>query len=320
MPTLKKLEDVAARRLGLLLIKYEREAAAVLSDALKEVRNTLTKIYDKYAVDGVLTKAQMTQYNRLTNLEAEITKNIKPSLNKVVALTKRLPAEVYQQSFFQHAWAMDGSQGVRLKWGTLNMGAILKNTENPMDKIIISKDLESQIGTLAAEMMRDEAIAGAKIALNNGLPLGKSYTAMARDLKKSINTTAARALRIIRTEGQTAMNSGQDAAYYKAEKAGVEGRYIWDATLDGRTRREHGDMDQKARNEKTGLFAGPGSEVSRYPADMNLSAGNRINCRCRLRFEVEGFSPLIRRTREKGLVPYQSYTDYATEYHPEWLK
>ena len=320
MPTLKELEDVAARRLDLLLIKYEKEAAAILRDALTETRNTLTKIYEKYAVNGVLTKAQMTQYNRLTNLEAEIVKNIKPSLDKVVALTNRLPSEVYQQSFFQHAWAVDGSQGVRLKWGTLNLDAILKNTDNPMDKIIISKDLESQIGKVAAKMMRDEAIAGAKIALSNGLPLGKSYAKMARDLKKSINTTAAMALRIIRTEGQTAMNSGQDAAYYRAQQNGVDGSYIWDATLEGNTRPEHGDLDQEARNEKTGLFKGPGAEVCRYPADTNLTAKNRINCRCRLRFEVEGFSPLIRRTREQGLVKYQSYTEYAKKYHPEWLK
>jgi hypothetical protein len=173
---------------------------------------------------------------------------------------------------------------------------------------------------IAAERMRQEARAGARIALNKGLPLGKSYMQMSNDLKRSIETTAYRALRIIRTEGQTAMNAGQDAAYYKAEELGVDGRYIWDATLDGDTRPEHAAMDQKARDEKTGYFAGPGGERSRYPTDENLSAGMRINCRCRLRFEVDGFSPILRRTRELGLVPYQSYNDYAKEYHPEWIK
>jgi uncharacterized protein with gpF-like domain len=109
----------------------------------------------------------------------------------------------------------------------------------------------------------------------------------------------------------TALNAGQAESYARAEKAGIEGAYIWDATLDGRTRPEHGAKDGEKRAED-GLFDPLDGVRPAYPGDGNLSAAMRINCRCRLRYEVEGYAPLLRRTREDGLVPYQTY--------PQWLE
>jgi hypothetical protein len=69
-------------------------------------------------------------------------------------------------------------------------------------------------------------------------------------------------------------------------------------------------MDGK-RADKDGFFSLGGVKV-KHPASGDLPAGERINCRCRIRYEVEGYSPQVRRTREQGIIPYQTY--------PEWVK
>ena len=292
---LTTLEDRAYQASLAKIIAQEKAASLVLKDALDDIRITMSKIYEKYAVGGVLSKAEMTRYNRLATAEAQIQEILDPALRKTRAIMNRVPALAYEEAFFRYAWAMDNGAAVRLKWGIVNMDQILANLANEMDKIAIET-----YGADARILVRK--------AINRGLPVGKSYLEMAKDLKTALETTNYNALRIIRTEGTTAMNAGQDAAYARAEDQGIEGSYVWDATLDGKTRPSHGTMDQKRRNEE-GVFDGPEGEHPHYPGDEILTAKNRINCRCRLRFEVEGYSPLIRRTRDEGLVPYQ---DYAT--------
>jgi uncharacterized protein with gpF-like domain len=98
----------------------------------------------------------------------------------------------------------------------------------------------------------------------------------------------------------------------KADDLGIEGGKVWDATLDGDTRPTHGAIDGKKADSK-GLFY-LGGNPAKYPADSALPAGERINCRCRIRYEVEGYSPQIRRTREQGIIPYQTYPEWVKEY------
>jgi len=307
MPSLSKLEDAANRATSAIIDNAEKEAQRVLAQALKEVRGIMAGYYEKYAVKGKLTYAQMTKYNRMVNLETEIVGAINPALSKTRNLMDRLPPDAYNESFFRYAWAVDASQGVRLKWGTLNLDAINKANENPFDWV-------------SREQWTVDARFAMRKAILKGMPIGKSYMDMSADLKKTLETTAYKALRIIRTETQSAINAGQNEAYKRAVENGVEGEYVWDATIDDRTRPSHGAKDQEIRDEKTGLFTPLAGIAPRYPADENLPAGERIQCRCRLRFQVAGYSPLLRRTREDGIIPYQNYTEYAKKYHPEWLK
>jgi hypothetical protein len=48
--------------------------------------------------------------------------------------------------------------------------------------------------------------------------------------------------------------------------------------------------------------------------------GNRYiavhNCRCGIRMDIEGYSPELRRSREQGIIPYQTYSDWESENGP----
>jgi SPP1 gp7 family putative phage head morphogenesis protein len=292
---LNEYEDMAYRLLQAKQLKYEKEVTAILVQALNDIRVQMSKVYEKYAVDGILTKAEMSKYSRLTALELQITAIIKPATSKIVSILKRVPPEMYGEAFFAYAWAMDQATEIALKWGVLNRDAVLENLDNPIDKI-------------AVERYKATAPIRARQALQNGLISGQSYTAMMRDFKKGLNILNSEAIRILRTEGATAQNAGQTDTYTKAKAQGVQGGRVWDATLDGRTRPEHGEADGQKEDAK-GMFH-VGGEVGPYPGWAGFSAANRINERCRARFEIEGYAPQLRRVRDVGVVPYVKYSDW----------
>lgn len=108
--------------------------------------------------------------------------------------------------------------------------------------------------------------------------------------------TKERALRIARTETTAALGGG---AWIARQEAIAEGAIIgeeWNAILDSRTRNMHKFADgQVTARDALGLWYvrdrngniladGPefvlGNERARYPGDPNLSAENRVNCRC----------------------------------------
>jgi SPP1 gp7 family putative phage head morphogenesis protein len=302
MADLARLEEQALSALERLQIQYERQVATVLRDALDQMRAEMQRLYDKYAIDGMLTKAEMTRYARYAAMEKQMLAILDPALRKSLRTITRLTEEQYQAAFFRYAWALDNGASVRLSWGVLNMDTILENLDNEMRKISLKT-----YGQGARIMIRR--------ALTEGLSQGKSYAQMIKDLRKALDTTYANALRILRTEGQTAINAGQYNAYLRALDQGVEGKRVWVATLDGRTRDQHAAMDGKSTNND-GEYRMPNGELTPYPTWEGLSAGNRINCRCSERFEIEGYEPQLRRTRDQGVIPYQTYADWEKEYGP----
>ena len=67
----------------------------------------MTKIYDKYAVDGKLTKVEMTKYNKYQTMEEQILKKLDPALKANIETIKKLLPDQFQQSFFQTYKCLD---------------------------------------------------------------------------------------------------------------------------------------------------------------------------------------------------------------------
>jgi hypothetical protein len=298
-----KLEDRAYTAILARERYYEREVQKQLKTALDTIRGKMAAIYARYAVDGQLSKADMTRYNRYATMERDMLAVVNQSTRETLRTIDRLRPEQYGESFFRHAWAVDNTVGVRLAWGKLNRDAVIANLANEF--YYISKE---RYGMEARLLIRS--------TLAQGVAQGVSYQEMSRQLARALNIVNWRAMRILRTEGQTAVSAGQDAAYIKAQEQGVKGGVVWDATLDMRTRDTHQAMDGQVRGED-GYFNGPGGNKAPFPGFPDLPAEERINCRCRLRFEIEGFEPAIRRTREGGIVPYQTYEEWEKE-HATW--
>jgi hypothetical protein len=302
-----ELSKLEKRNLKALLYKetqYERQIASTIKKSLDEVRAEISKIYEKYAIDGKLTKAQLMQYGRLSSIETNLMSKLDPVIKASLSKIKRIPTELYGDAYFSTAWAIDQASELRLGWGVLN-------------KDIITETLDNTFFSSAVSSYRPGFLKAIRAAMATGLANGKSFQDMIKDLAKVWDMKGWELLRIIRTEGMSAINAGQSDAYARAKANGIELDEIWDATLDGKTRPTHAQADGTKKDENGYFYVG--REKARYPSDENLTAGERINCRCRIRAEILGYPPELRRDKETGIIPYQTYEDWATN-NVKWHK
>ena len=303
MPTrnLTELQDQVARTIDAYGRTIEREILYNYAAALDAIRVDLAKVYERYAVNGELTHAEMSKFNRLTRLEKQVVDEMRPVYAKDQRLIDRMKVVTFIMSFYRNAWAIDQSSGVALKWGLLNPEAV---------KAAVVNDFTE----LAYRKLRQDGLIRAQRAIRQGIIQGSSYPKMARLIKEQlIEPSVYDAMRIARTEGQRAMVQGQQATYNKAEDLGVEMQQVWDATLDSRTRDSHGKLDGvPAKEDASGRYWL--TDVGRVPGPLQSGVASfDIHCRCRVRGQIEGYEPKVRRVRDKGIQPYQTYKEWAKE-------
>jgi SPP1 gp7 family putative phage head morphogenesis protein len=297
---MRRLERITQNALDHSLAGYERELIAVYNTVLDDVRSELAKTYEKYAVKGKLTNAQMTKYNRLTNLEHELNVIAGHGTQRARATIDRLTRDQYEESFFRHAWMIDQNIGVGLRWGTLRPETIKAAVANPLRLIA-----EDRLRGLGREKIRR--------VVAQGLTRGVSFDEMARGMRDAVvakgrESLAYNALRVARTEGGRAQTLGTLEVYDKAEAQGVELQRQWVASLDDRTRDSHADMDGVIATDQG--FPFPGLGFVDGPRLTGV-AEEDINCRCTTIPVVKDLPPpILRRIRNEGVQPYQTYRQW----------
>ena len=112
---------------------------------------------------------------------------------------------------------------------------------------------------------------------------GEAITDIARRMQNVTNSNYSNSVRYARTMYTGAENAGRVDAYKRAEKMGIEGEMQWVATLDGRTRHSHRQLDGE-RIKIGGKF----SNGCRYPGDPQGKPSEVYNCRCTLIEQMVG--------------------------------
>ena len=189
--SLRRLEGASWKQLDNVETRFRAELKRNYRDALDSIRSELSDLYEKYAVNGELTRAQMTKYNRLAKLEKRVNEVLGKAHNSNTNLFRRLKEDQYSGSFFRHQWALEQHVGVSLNWGMFNEAMIEAAVDNDLLKIA-----NDRLKTLGRQRIRRE--------ITQGLIRGDSYDKMARRVKGAINGAATDAMRIARTEGQKA--------------------------------------------------------------------------------------------------------------------
>lgn len=92
-----------------------------------------------------------------------------------------------------------------------------------------------------------------------------------------------RAMAIARTETVTAANwASKEGAKKVAQELGIELYKEWVPAIDNRTREDHADMVGKTVRMNDDFMVG--GELMKHPCAPGSSAGNVVNCRCRLAY------------------------------------
>jgi SPP1 gp7 family putative phage head morphogenesis protein len=295
--------DAIDKQLAYIQDKAQREIAANYVYALKDIQDEVSTLYAKYAEDGKLTNAELTKYNRLKGLYQTITTTLKGMFVDVSKVNGMMIKDITEESFFKHAWAIEQTAGVSLKWGLLN----------PQ---IVDAAVNNELRYLAEKEVAERTLTQVRRTIAQGIIRGQSYAKMAKALAGTMNKSASGYVRIAQTEGARAQVLGQKASYEQAMEEGVEVEQVWLATLDDKTRDSHRGMDGEvavnngSEEEPDWEWNMPGKGWVKGPLLTGYPEED-INCRCTVRPQIKGYEPKVRAARDEGIIEYQTYREWV---------
>lgn len=268
-------------------------------DSLKVIDSQLAAIHRKYAVGGELSMSEMTKYNRLANLEKGINKELGRLGGTNTRSVKRLAGDIYHESFYRTAFAIERGTQLNLAFGQLSPNQVLAAIENPLMDIALVRNQQ-----LARE--------GIKREITQGIIQGLSYPDMAKNLQRRMEGNLNNVDRIARTEAHRAREMGDLRALQHAESKGVIMQKMWVSALDEHTRDTHQELDGQTVGVDE-YFVSPEGHEALAPGLFGV-AEEDINCRCSKIGVIEGYGPTVRRA-EEGLMPYQTYREWKEAKH-----
>ena len=275
--------------------RIEREILRNYANALRAVRKEMESLYDKFAVDGVLSHADMTRFNRDVAMNKRLTAILKPYGDSNTEMIRMLTESQYEAAFYRTGWSYDNALRVDLGWGQIPVRQVKAAVWNKLNL----GSLKS-LSTDARRRLMDE--------ITQGLIRGSSMPRMMRGVRDALGVSARQAMTIVRTEAHRAREIGHLGASQDSESKGVELLRAWDASLDSKVRPLHARLDGK--KVKPGeKFLG----LTKYPGGFGI-AKQDINCRCTVTDVIEGYEPEDRRASEDiKPEPYRTFEKWAKD-------
>lgn len=313
--------------LASILENEENEIIKAYGTAIYKTRKELKALYDKYSKNGKLSNAELSKYNRLSGIQNQIEGILNKETSGIGPMIDKLTSIQREESFYRHGYAIDQAGTIGLNWGQFNEDAIKSAVNNKLSKISAADLLEEA---------RPEFLNQIRNEISLSTIRGDSYVKLSQRIEQILGVSvvggkdaiykgvgiAARALRIARTEGQRALIEGQLASYQRAEDIGCEIEEIWDATLDGKTRPEHGELDGQAKDTEKGGWFVPKIGIVTGPLQSGVASFD-INCRCRVRGQVIGYPAEKRAYRDKDgktqVGKYKTYKEWKAENYEKYL-
>ena len=272
---------------------FEREVAGVYGEASKTAYANLKRYLAQFEADdekmrerleaGEITKAQYRSWRsgkiaagRRYRIVLKQCAEAMTHANVVAAaaIEGRLP-EVYAENYNYGTWQVESTVG----WDT----AFALQDASTVQRLLTDHD--SYLPKPSVNVAKDTAWNRRLIAnqITQGVLLGESIPKIAKRMQDVTGANRAAAVRLARTSTTAAENAGRVDSYKRAQSLGIELKQEWLATLDGRTRSSHRQLDGE-KVEVGEKF----SNGCRYPGDPEAPYAETCNCRCTLIAAVDG--------------------------------
>ena len=277
-------------------------------DALESIQSELTVPHKSRSEDGRFNQAETNPTSSLQTFPDSIRKPIEKLLRRNNAYIRSRIIEMFKDSFYRHAWAIDQDAGFAFSWGPV-----------PTDSVedILDSSLSKSAGSESPGTVPHEALNRICSEITLCLVPGESHEKISRCIGRVLGFStnnrfigrgqAYQSLRIARTEGQRALVRGQKRAYERARENGIEVQELWDAALGGCAQESHKHLDGRKKGED-GMFDTPVGKIS-GPMESGVNSFD-IHCRCRIRGWIPGYSPHTRYVRGKGEIPWVSHDEW----------
>lgn len=153
--------------------------------------------------------------------------------------------------------------------------------------------------------------------VSRGIATGMNYSDIARNINNAAKTGRYNAQRIARTEGHRIQQASTMDAQNAAKAKGADVVKQWDATMDGKTRPAHRQLDGQIR--EIDEFFEVGGMKAKAPGYFGRAAED-INCRCvsltraRWALDEDELQTLKERAAYFGLDKTKDFGDFKEKY------
>lgn len=154
-------------------------------------------------------------------------------------------------------------------------------------------------------------------ALTQAVLQGESIENMSKRLAGVAQMNHNDSIRYARTMTTGAENAGRTDGYKRAESMGISLQKVWLATLDGRTRHSHRQLDGE-KSDTDGKF----TNGCKFPGDPDGPQSEVWNCRCTLLADIDGvdFSVSPESVRRNSRLGDMSYEEWKEEHRKTYAE
>lgn len=298
-------EDVLER----IRIVYQNSLKDVQAYA-KRLQKEIAELEKNVAEDDVIgltkirSKVYQLEYQR--NLAKQISNYLDVIKDKDVTNITDYINRVYSNGFLTEQYRLMNN-GINITM-PINQKLLKKAVTFNVDDIPLSKRLYANVDKAKKEIINE---------ISRGLSTGMSVQDMARNLQNTMGVSQRKAYQIAQNEGARVRQSAIIDSMREAKKKGADIVKQWSATLDGKTRPVHQELDSKwAEIEED--FEYSGGKVF-APKQFGIPSLD-INCRCTLlsmpRWDIEDEHWQMDNER-KVLVKVKNYSDWIETYQKE---
>lgn len=301
--------------------KAEKEVEQILLNNEKNVLKQLEQSYIKALADvkGRLRLLQAREETQSVIYQINYQKSLESQINAILGVLQQ-DNVTNIQDFLNHMYE-DGYIGIQYELMKQGVPVITSINQTEVASSLFKKTAKMTFADRLGTNMKDFK-QKVKDTITRGIASGSTYKDMAAQLSLVTNEELYKSYRIARTEGHRITTEAKLNSMKKAKQQGADVVKQWDATLDGKTRKNHRKLDGQWV-EIDGYFEIGGRKV-KAPAKFGR-AEEDINCRCilltRPRWAVDKKRVKSAKiTDEYGkevekLIEVKNYEDYKKGYY-----
>ncbi len=278
----------------------EQEIRLLYQGILEKLFGILGQYYTAYGTpDAVLTRGDLQAAGQYKNFLQAVLEGLDGIAPEVQDTIRQAVEETYTTCYNGMAAAVQQSHAANPKLSNLLQGlsattpeTVRHIVEHPMENLTLSTVLNRQ---------RKQVITDIKKTIAVGLANGDSYTRMAQRIADSVGKDYRKAMRIVRTEANRAINRGFQDVSEEASDLLLDSEYVevkeWCSMEDESVRNTHRHLNGKVVHAMD-VFHSKGRTAD-CPGDFGAPEED-INCRCFLAYRFMKREDFL---KQGGVIP-----------------
>ena len=276
-----------------MLSKMEKKVEKVYKEAVGDLQKKLDsylkrfetkdKIKRQQLEKGEITKAEYDYWRTGQILMGERWQEMRDTLAADLSNSNQIAASIVN-GYIPEVYALNHNYGTY----EAEAGAMVDTSYTLYDRDTVErliKDNPQLLPEAKVNIPKDQRWNQQKItsAITQGILQGESIRDMSKRLRRVSDMNRSQSITNARTITTSVENAGRINSYKRAESMGIKMKKVWLATLDGRTRDSHRNLDGEKVDVDESFSNG-----CKYPGDPQGPAREVYNCRCTLTAQVDG--------------------------------